>query len=86
MKITESKLREIIREELEKVAVSEIDYTRVKIPSQAKRFMDKFTDALKKVDLNRQKQIAVLYTIIKTLDIDERELVAYISKIKGTYD
>jgi hypothetical protein len=48
--------------------------------------MDKFTDALKKVDLNRQKQIAVLYTIIKTLDIDERELVAYISKIKGTYD
>jgi len=81
MKITKQQLKDIIREELDS-AISEIDYEKIKVPSTLKRFMDKFTTALKDAELPRQKEIAVLYSVIKSLGIDEKELVAYVTKLK----
>ena len=76
-------IKECVREVIaESKQINEVDYEKVKVPSEVKRFMDKFTNSLKTANLSKQKQIAVLYNIIKSLGIDGKELVANITKIK----
>ena len=83
MKITKNELKEIIKEEIELFQSNEaIDYDKVKIPSNTKKLMDRFTNALKDATLSRKKQIAVLVAVIKSLNISEKELIQYMQKIK----
>jgi hypothetical protein len=80
MKLTKSKLKEIIREELQKI--NEADLEKTAIPSDLKRFMNRFIDKLKSKNLNKIKQVAVLYNVVKALGISTSELQMYIQKVK----
>ena len=62
--------------------ITEVDFEKVKIPSQVKRFLAKFVDSVKSAGLNRIKRSAVLYKIIDALGISPQQLMADISKIK----
>ena len=76
-------IKECVREVIaESKQINEVDYEKVKVPSEVKRFMDKFTNSLKTANLSKQKQVAVLYNIIKSLGIDGTQLAANITKIK----
>ena len=80
MKLTKSRLKEIIREEIEKI--NEADFEKTQIPGDVKRFMNRFIDKLKGKNLNKLKQAAILYKVIKALGISTSELTMYIQKIK----
>ena len=85
MKISKSRIKEIIREELAAAAatgINEQDYEKVQIPAQVKRYMNKFVAELKDSKLNRMKQVAILLTVMKGLNINSQDLVKYMSKIK----
>ena len=82
MKITESKLRKIIREEIKRQSLTERDWEKIPIPAQVKRFQRRFIDALKNANLTRLKEVAILYRIIDALGLSTQELVMYIQKIK----
>jgi len=80
MKIKKSKLKEIIREELD--SMNEVDYEKVVLPAQVKRFMGKFVDSMKDANLNRLKRAAILYKVINASGISVQQLMADIQKIK----
>ena len=80
MKISKSRLNQIIREEIQNI--QEQDYEKVTIPSNVKRFMKRFVDAVGDAKLNKIKQISILLKVIKALGISPQELVMYMSKIK----
>ena len=80
MKLTKSKLREMIKEEYQNL--NEVDFGKVKLPSTVERFLNKFVDSVKSACLNRIKRSAVLYKIIDALGISPQQLMADISKIK----
>ena len=80
MKIKKSRLREIIKEELE--ALHEQDYEKIAIPGNVKRFMGRFVDSVKDLKLPRIKRIAILFSVIKALGINTKELVMYMTKIR----
>ena len=80
MKIKKSRLREIIKEELE--ALHEQDYEKIAIPGNVKRFMGRFVDSVKDLELPRMKRIAILFNVIKALNINTKELVMYMTKIR----
>ena len=82
MKLTKKRLTEIIKEEIKKQSLQERDWDKVPIPAQVKRFQTRFIDALKGANLNRLKQVAVLYKVVDALGISTQELVMYIQKIK----
>ena len=82
MKLTKIKLKQMIREEIQKSSLDEADLEKVAIPGQIKRFMRKFIDSLKDARLTRRRQLSILFRIIKALGIDERELVMYMSRVK----
>ena len=86
MKLTEKRLKEIIREELKKQSLQERDWDKVPVPAQVKRFQTRFIDAVKGANLNRLKQVAVLYRVIDALGLSTQELVMYIQKIKRDID
>ena len=52
------------------------------IPSQIKRFMAKFIDALQKGNLNRKKKLAIMGQVISNLDIEPNELMKYVRLVK----
>ena len=52
------------------------------IPSQIKRFMAKFIDALQKGNLNRKKKLAIMGQVISNLDIEPNELMKYVRIVK----
>ena len=62
--------------------LSEVDYTKVIVPAQVKRWMGKFVDAVKEANLNKMKRIAVLFAVVKALGISKQELQQYIQRIK----
>ena len=78
MKLTKSKLKEIVREEL----FNEQDFEKVTIPSNVKRFMGRFVDAIKDAQLNRIKRSAILYKVIDAMGMSPQTLMADIQKIK----
>ena len=65
-----------------KDSINEVDFEKVKIPSQVKRFLAKFVDSVKSAGLNRIKRSAVLYQVIDALGISPQQLMADIQKIK----
>ena len=62
--------------------LNEVDYTKVIVPAQVKRWMGKFVDAVKEANLNKMKRIAVLFAVVKALGISRQELQQYIQRIK----
>ena len=78
MKITKSRLKEIIREEI----IKEQDYDRVALPGTVKRFMNRFVDSVKDAKLNRLKRSAILYKVINAAGMSPQTLMADIQKIK----
>ena len=80
MKLTKSKLKEIIREEIENL--NEVDFEKIKLPSVVDRFLDKFVNAMKGANLNRMKRSAILYKVIDASGMTPQQLMSDIQKIK----
>tara|TARA_Y100001963_G_C6525582_1_gene328663 strand:- start:348 stop:599 length:252 start_codon:yes stop_codon:yes gene_type:complete len=62
--------------------LNEVDYTKVVIPAQVKRWMGKFVGAVQEANLNKMKRLAILFAVIKALGISQKELLQYIQRIK----
>ena len=82
MKLTKSKLKEIVREVVEEETINEVDFSRIKLPSQVDRFLGKFVDSMKGANLNRMKRAAILYKVIDASGMTPQQLMADIAKIK----
>ena len=80
MKLTKKRLKEIIREEIQNL--NEVNFEKVQLPSNVKRFLNKFVDSMKSANLNRIKRSAILYKVIDAAGISPQQLMADISKIK----
>ena len=80
MKLTKSKLKEIIREEIENL--NEVDFSKIKLPSQVDRFLNKFVDSMKGANLNRMKRAAILFKVIDAAGMTPQQLMADINKIR----
>ena len=79
--MTDTKLREIIRTEIQNV-VKEGELEDYKLPAQAERYLNKAVDAIKGANLNRKRQVAALARIVKALNLDKSDLIRYFAKIK----
>ena len=62
--------------------LNEVDYEKVVVPAQVKRWMAKFVNAVKEANLNKMKRIAILFAVIKALGISKQELQQYMMKVK----
>ncbi len=82
MKLTKSKLKEVIREVLEEDTINEINFDKIKLPSVVNRFLDKFVQSMKGANLNRMKRAAILYKVIDAAGMTPQQLMADINKIK----
>lgn len=82
MKLTKSKLKEVIREVLEEETINEINFDKIKLPSVVNRFLDKFVQSMKGANLNRMKRAAILYKVIDAAGMTPQQLMADIQKIK----
>ena len=78
MKISEKRLREIIKEEI----LSERDVTDTKLPSQVERFTNKLIDQIKRIKLNRPRKYAIVGRIIIALGLEVNRLSQMMSVIK----
>lgn len=79
MKITKTQLKQIIREELQKEALDDLD---VNLPTNVNRFLEKLTSQLKTYNLPRKKEVLVIAKIIDGLGMDKQEVMRAIQKIK----
>ena len=82
MKLTKSKLKEVIREVLEENTINEVNFDKIKLPSVVNRFLDKFVQSMKGANLNRMKRAAILYKVIDAAGMTPQQLMADINKIK----
>jgi hypothetical protein len=82
VKLTKSKLKEIIREVIEEEKINEVNFDKIKLPSQVDRFLDKFVDSMKGANLNRMKRAAILFKVIDAAGMTPQQLMADINKIK----
>ena len=82
MKLTKSKLKEVIREVLEEETINEVNFDKIKLPSVVNRFLNKFVDSMKGANLNRMKRAAILYKVIDAAGMTPQQLMADIQKIK----
>ena len=82
MKLTKSKLKEIIKEVIEEETINEVNFDKIKLPSQVNRFLDKFVDSMKGANLNRMKRASILYKVIDAAGMTPQQLMADIQKIK----
>ena len=73
MKLTKSKLKRIIREEM---------LNEVELPAEVKRFASKFIDSLSRANLNKMKQTLVLTMIVDALGIEPKSLAQYMGRVK----
>ena len=62
--------------------LNEVDFSKIKLPSQVDRFLNKFVDSMKGANLNRMKRSAILYKVIDASGMTPQQLVADIGKIK----
>ena len=62
--------------------LNEVDFGKIKLPSQVNRFLDKFVDSMKGANLNRMKRAAILYKVIDAAGMTPQQLMADIQKIK----
>jgi len=82
VKLTKSKLKEVIREVLEEETINEVNFDKIKLPSVVNRFLNKFVDSMKGANLNRMKRAAILYKVIDAAGMTPQQLMADIQKIK----
>ena len=82
VKLTKSKLKEVIREVLEEETINEVNFDKIKLPSVVNRFLGKFVDSMKGANLNRMKRAAILYKVIDAAGMTPQQLMADIQKIK----
>tara|TARA_Y100000593_G_scaffold88540_1_gene171043 strand:+ start:123 stop:377 length:255 start_codon:yes stop_codon:yes gene_type:complete len=78
MKITKSRLKEIIREEI----LAERDVSDYQLPGQVERFTNKLIDQIKRIRLNRPKKYAIVARIILALGIEINKLSQMMNLIK----
>ena len=62
--------------------LNEVDFSKIKLPSQVDRFLNKFVDAMKGANLNRMKRSAILFKVIDASGMTVQQLMADIAKIK----
>ena len=62
--------------------INEVNFDKIKLPSQVNRFLDKFVDSMKGANLNRMKRAAILYKVIDAAGMTPQQLMADINKIK----
>jgi len=84
MKLTKKRLKEIIREEIQNL--NEVNFEKVQLPSNVKRFLNKFVDSMKSANLNRLKRSAILYKVIDAAGMSPQQLMADIQRIKKELD
>ena len=73
-------IKKMVREELTKM--NEVDFSKIKLPSQVDRFLNKFVDSMKGANLNRMKRASILYKVIDAAGMTPQQLMADINKIK----
>ena len=62
--------------------INEINFDKIKLPSQVNRFLNKFVDSMKGANLNRMKRAAILFKVIDAAGMTPQQLMADIQKIK----
>ena len=62
--------------------LSEVDFSKIKLPSQVDRFLNRFVESMKEAKLNRIKRSAILYKVINASGMSIQQLMADIQKIK----
>ena len=62
--------------------LNEVEFSKIKLPSQVNRFLDKFVDSMKGANLNRMKRAAILFKVIDAAGMTPQQLMADIQKIK----
>jgi hypothetical protein len=62
--------------------INEINFDKVKIPTQVNRFLNKFVQSMKDGNLNRMKRAAILYKVIEASGMSVQQLMMDIKKIK----
>tara|TARA_R100001443_G_C3259613_1_gene155269 strand:+ start:19 stop:570 length:552 start_codon:yes stop_codon:yes gene_type:complete len=62
--------------------LNEVDFNKIKLPSQVNRFLGRFVDSMKDANLNRMKRSAILYKVIDASGMSVQQLMADIQKIK----
>ena len=62
--------------------LNEVDFNKIKLPSQVNRFLGRFVDSMKDANLNRLKRSAILYKVIDASGMSVQQLMADIQKIK----
>ena len=75
-----------LKEDLKRIGgghlLNEVDFGKVKLPSNVERFLNKFVDSMKSANLNRIKRSAILYRVINAAGMTTQQLMADIQKIK----
>ena len=82
MKLTKTRLKEIVKEVIQEENLNEVDFSKIKLPSVVDRFLNKFVDAMKGANLNRMKRAAILYKVIDAAGMTPQQLMGDIQKIK----
>ena len=62
--------------------INEVNFDKIKLPSQVNRFLNKFVDSMKGANLNRMKRSAILFKVIDASGMTVQQLMADIAKIK----
>ena len=78
----ESKLRDMIRQEITHLKEDDLEKGGSSLPSKLKIYMARFTDEVNKAKLNKKKKIAILFKVIKSLGVNPQELNMYVAKIR----
>ena len=63
-------------------AINEVDFSKIKLPPQVDRFLNKFVQSMKDTKLNRMKRAAILYKVIEASGLSVSQLTQDIQKIK----
>ena len=62
--------------------LTEVDFSKVKIPATVKRFLERFVQSMKDAKLNRIKRSAILYQVIEAAGISPQDLMTDIQRIR----
>ena len=85
MSVLIKKQNDEIRKETDMIKeenLNEVDFSKIKLPSQVNRFLGKFVQSMKDANLNRIKRAAILYKVIDASGMSVQQLMADIAKIK----
>ena len=80
MKLTKSRLRQIIKEEIQ--SLNEMDLDSVRLPSNVKRFTNKLIAQIKRTNLTKPRQYAIVARIIDALGIEVNRLTRVMQVVR----